>query len=102
VHAGVGQGVGVRWRAQQVRLHRGSEPIAQAIRGDVEHARQHRVRPRCLLSPDLHPPASGQGTRDGRQALRDGRRVRAQRQGDRSTDSQTSAAGTGRAPASAR
>ena len=38
VHAGIGQRIGVGRRAHEIRLHGGSKPIGQAVRGDGEDA----------------------------------------------------------------
>ena len=80
VHAGLGQDIGVSGRAQQIRLDGCPEPVGHATPGHVEHAREDRIGLRCLLRPYLYPPAVRQGTREGGQAVSDGRRVRVQRE----------------------
>jgi hypothetical protein len=65
VHAGLSQRVRVGMRAQQVRLHRGAEPVGQATCCDVQHAGHDRVAAGGVFGTNLDTPARGQGPRDG-------------------------------------
>ena len=73
VYARIGQRVRVIGRAPQVRLHCGAQAIGHPAGGDVEYACEDSVSLRCLLGPDLHAPAHGEGVRDGGEAVRSGR-----------------------------
>ena len=80
VHAGVGQRIDVGRRAHEIRLHRGSEPIGQAARGDGHDAALDAVGESGLFRADLYAAADGQGVRNRREAIGGGRRAGAQRQ----------------------
>ena len=80
MHAGLGQGVGVSGRAQQVRLDRGAEPVGQATGRDLQHAAHDCRAAGGVFGSDLHTAARGQGASDPGQAIRRRGRVRVQGQ----------------------
>ena len=65
MHAGLGQRVRVGRRPQQVRLHRGAEPVGQATCRDVQNAGHDCVVAGGVFGTHLDPPTGGQGERDG-------------------------------------